>query len=456
MISIWLVGVASAGLTSRINAIISRPSQKKVSFSIHVLKADSGHTVYRHRANTPMIPASNMKIIVTAAALKYLGPDYEYKTKVGLWKNNLVIIGAGDPLLADQTTDARYGRQPGWILDDIAAALKKAQVNAIKDVIVDTSIFDDQRVHPNWPKEQLNRWYACEVSGLNFNNNCIQMTVRNVRGRILVSAEPKSNFIRIINKVRPISKGKGAVGAYRTLEPNKIIVKGKCRKEQGPFDVAIENPALFFTHLLAENLQKNGINVEGQITEAVAPNRRRLRVLRQYDSSITDCLARSNKDSLGLAAEALLKTIAANASADGKKGGWDAGRRIIAQYLTSLGVAQSDFHIDDASGLSRENRLSAGAITKVLSFVYNSPHWELYKGSLAVGGVDGTIRRYFKEEKHKGKIFGKTGYIAGVRSFSGVCRGSRGDHIFSILANKANGRTRAAINDIVEAVVDAE
>ncbi|MHC4625016.1 MAG: D-alanyl-D-alanine carboxypeptidase/D-alanyl-D-alanine endopeptidase [Planctomycetota bacterium] len=454
--STLLGSIASASLASRINSIISRPSQKKARFSIHIVEADSGKTVYRHRANTAMIPASNMKIIVTAAALKYLGPDYKWETRVGLWKNSLVVIGAGDPLLGDQTTDAGYGREPGWILDDIAAALKEAGVKAIEDIIVDTSIFDDERVHPNWPKGQLNRWYACEVSGLNFNDNCIEMTVKNVGGRILVSAEPKTGFIRIINKVRPISKGKGAVGAYRTLEPNKIIVKGKCRKEQGPFDVAIENPALFFTHLLAENLQKNGISVEGQITEAVVRNSRRLRALRQYNSSMTDCLARCNKNSLGLAAEALLKTVAAHANPDGKKGGWEGGRKVISEYLDSLRIGQSEFYIDDASGLSRKNRLSANAITKVLSSVYNSPHRQIYKESLAAGGVDGTIRKYFKQQEYKGKVFGKTGYISGVRSFSGVCTAGRGDFIFSILANTSNGKTRTAINDIVEAVIDTQ
>jgi len=68
--------------------------------------------------------------------------------------------------------------------------------------------------------------------------------------------------------------------------------------------------------------------------------------------------------------------------------------------------------------------------------------------------VDGTTGKYFKEEKYNGKIFGKTGYISGVRSFSGICSTTEGDYIFSILTNNSSGRTRRVINDIVKAIID--
>jgi D-alanyl-D-alanine carboxypeptidase/D-alanyl-D-alanine-endopeptidase (penicillin-binding protein 4) len=91
-----------------------------------------------------------------------------------------------------------------------------------------------------------------------------------------------------------------------------------------------------------------------------------------------------------------------------------------------------------------------------LLHVYHSDNWELYKDSLAIGGVDGTIAKYFKDAKYKGKIVGKTGYINKVKSFSGVCSTERGDYIFSILSNNTNAKTRGVINDIAEAVIDSE
>ena len=448
-------GRASADLASRIDGYLSQPSQKRVQFSIHIVNTDSGRTVYSHNAHSALVPASNMKIITTAAALKYLGADYKYKTQVGLCGDTLVIKGDGDPLLGDKVTDAKYGRKFGWIFEDIIAALKQNGQTAIKDIIIDSSIFDDERVHPNWPKKELNRWYACEVSGLNYNGNCIDMTVKKVGNKVTVTIEPETSYVKITNKVKPIQKGTGAVGAYRRPgRPNNLIVKGKCKKQQGPFAVAIERPAAFFGFLLAENLAKAGINTEGRLIEKAVGKDCDVKELAEYSDSIADCLARCNKDSLQLSAEALLKTIAAN-SQSGRNGSWDSSREIILQYMLELGIERKEFYIDDGSGLSRQNKLSSNAITKVLLDVYKSKDWRLYKDSLAVGGIDGTIGKYFKEEEYRRRIFGKTGYIGGVKSFSGICDMSRGDYIFSILANGANGQTRKAINNIVKAIIDS-
>ena len=451
--SICLSIIAKADLAERVEGIISRPSQRKVQFSIHIVKADSGETVYSHNAAKTLLPASNMKIIVTAAALKYLGPDYAYKTKVALYDDTLIVIGSGDPLLGDEKTDAKHGRERNWIFEDITVALKRHGIRAIKDIIIDTTIFDDQRVHPSWPKKELNRWYACEVSGLNFNDNCIAITAHNNGGKVAIFMEPQTDYVRLINKAIPVSKGSSTIGSYRNREPNRIVVHGKCREQAGPFDVAIENPAAFFAYLLAENLAKAAIFANGQIIEKAVADED-VRALAEYSTSLADCLARCNKDSLGLAAEALLKTIAAESSPDRKNGSWTKGRELISRHLLELGISSSEFYIDDASGLSRKNRLSANAITKVLLNVYKSENWPLYRDSFAVGGVDGTIARYFKEQKYKGKILGKTGYIAGVKTFSGTCTTEQGDYIFSILANKDNGQTRSAINDIAKAIVD--
>ena len=456
VLSLCLGSFAKADLAKRINGIISKPSQKKVQFSIHIIKAASGRTVYGRNARKAMVPASNMKVIITAAALKYLGADYGYKTKVGLYGQTLVIIGSGDPLLGDEKTDAKYGRESGWIFKDIAELLKRNGITTIKDIIVDSSVFDDQRVHPNWPAKELNRWYASEVSGLNFNDNCISISTKNIGGKIAVFAEPQTAYIRLINKVKPISKGSSAVGSYRTKELNKIVVHGKCRSKAGPFDVAIERPAAFFGFLLAEKLAKEGINANGRLIEKTLEDGSNFQLLTQYTTPIADCFARCNKNSLGLAAEVLLKTIAANSQPSRKNGSWARGQKMIGQFLLGLGIDSSQFYIDDGSGLSKKNKLSANALTKVLSNVYKSKNWKLYRHSLAVGGIDGTIAKYFKEQKYKGKIRGKTGYIDRVKTFSGVCTTKEGDYIFSILANNTNGQTREAINEIAKAIIDNE
>ena len=456
-----VANVARASLQSRVNAILAQPAQKAVRFSVHIVKADSGKTVYSHNADVPMMPASNMKLIVTAAALKFLGPDFKYNTRVGLCGSTLVVIGSGDPLLGDQRTDAKYGRKSGWIFDDITQKLKDAQVTSIQNIIIDTTVFDDERVHPNWPKSQLNRWYACEVSGLNYNDNCIDMTAKKVGQNVAISIVPDTSYVEIVNNVVPTQGGKDAVGAYRNEQENKLIVKGKCSREVGPFFVAIERPGAFFGFILAEHLAKAGIATNGQLIETAAPQCARFRAVAGYSTSISDCLARANKKSLGLAAEALMKTIAANADPDGKNGSWQGARARISRFLTDIGIDEQHFDIDDGSGLSRKNRLAASTLTKVLVHMYRGANWSMFKDSLAVGGGDGTIRTRFREAKYKGKIRGKTGYIRGVKAFSGVCSTDRGEYMFAILANSPEDRpgaaiSRTAINAIAKAIIDGD
>jgi D-alanyl-D-alanine carboxypeptidase/D-alanyl-D-alanine-endopeptidase (penicillin-binding protein 4) len=153
-------------------------------------------------------------------------------------------------------------------------------------------------------------------------------------------------------------------------------------------------------------------------------------------------------------AEALLKTIDAHNKPDRKNGGWTGGRELIAKYLSDLGIPAEEFVIDDGSGLSRRNRLTAHALSRILVDLYHGKNWGLFEGSLAVGGEDGTIDKYFKEPKYRGKLHAKTGYISGVRALSGVCLTERGPVVFSILSNGPKGLSRDGLNNIPKAIID--
>jgi D-alanyl-D-alanine carboxypeptidase/D-alanyl-D-alanine-endopeptidase (penicillin-binding protein 4) len=269
-----------------------------------------------------------------------------------------------------------------------------------------------------------------------------------------VGLDPQTGYVKIIDQVRPVSGNKGDVGAYRQPgAPNTLMVKGTCSKEEGPFDVAVERPASFFGFLVAESLGRAGIEVGGSLVERPLGPEEAFACVAEYRTSLQDCLARCNKDSLGLAAECLFKTMAAKARG-GSNGSWTRGQQVVSDYLLSLGISPSQFVIDDGSGLSRRNRLSASCVTRVLQSIYQSPEWPMYRDSLSIGGVDGTMKRYFKEAKYKGKILGKTGNINQVKSLSGVCQTRTGDVLFSILVNEAGGGSREAINKIAQAIVD--
>ncbi len=451
---LFLAGVCSADISAKLNKIVSSPSQAKCQFSINIIEANSGKVIYSKNPQMSLIPASNMKLVTTAAALYYLKSDFIYMTTVGLFDGDLVIRGAGDPLLGDEITDKKYNRKKSWLIDDIAEKLAAKNIKTINNIIVDSTIFDDHRVCPNWPKAQLNRSYACEISGLNYNGNCIDVTAKNVSRKIDIQLEPATHFLTFVNKIQPTSKrnkSSNAIAAYRTNKPNHIIFKGKCRSQSGPFTIAIQRPAVYLGFLIAEKLLEKNIRLNGQLIEKAAVISNDFIKLAEYKTTIADCLTRANKDSFGLAAECLLKTISSNMTGQGS---FDGGKNLISRYLTKIGVEPTEFFIDDGSGLSRKNRLSANTITTVLSGIYKGSNRKLFKESLSVGGIDGTAAKHFKDPRYRGKIFGKTGYINGVKSFSGICQSKQGDFIFSIIVNKANGKTRPVINAIVEAIID--
>ena len=435
-----------ASLQDKITQILSKKDQAKVKFGILITESNSGSVVFGRNENLALTPASNMKLVTSFTALKHLDSQFEFITTASISGKNLVIIGSGDPLLG---TD---GNDSSGFISQIISSLKERNVNEIEDIIIDSSVFDNYRSHSNWPPDQLNRPYACEISGLNYNANCVKISAVNKNGQVILSTEPQTNYLTLINKVQLTGKGDSAIGSYRTEKENVLIVNGKCR-QPASFDVAIENPAAFFSVLLAENLDKAGIKVYGHLTIAAA-NSEQLQMLVEKRTPINEVLRQCNKDSFQLAAESLFKTLGAKLIAGGRGGSWQTGQKAVTDYLTGLGAEPNSFYIDDGSGLSSKNKLTAAIIVRVLSDAHSSGLWPVFRATLAEGGVDGTLSKYFYQDKYRGKIFAKTGYINGVRALSGACIAGDKEYLFSILTNDANYNTKEAIFNIVKAIID--
>jgi D-alanyl-D-alanine carboxypeptidase/D-alanyl-D-alanine-endopeptidase (penicillin-binding protein 4) len=431
-----------SSIQQKIDQIIARKDQQGVEYTISVINPQTGGKVYGYNPLKPLTPASNMKLLTSFTALKTLGGDYKFVTKAGLVGGKLVIIGSGDPLLGYPGKD---------FVEPVINALKAKNITQLEVIAVDSSIFDSYGAHPNWPREQLNRDYSSEVSGLNYNGNCIKISARIENGRVVLEKNPNTEFVSLLNNVKVISKGDNAIGSNRTNTQNTIAVYGKC-KGSASFDVAIEQSGLFLGTLISEAVYRAGISVANPLTEenGVAQP---MEIIAQLETPIVEVLHHCNKNSLNIAAESLFKLVAAKTT--GKPGSWQAGRDVVGNYLLSLGADNAEFYIDDGSGLSSVNKVSSNVITLVLLDAYKSQLWPTFKQTLAVGGVDGTIRKQFCKDKYKNRVFAKTGYISGVRALSGVCVGASGrEYIFSIIANKASYPTKKALSDIVESIID--
>ncbi|MCD4831758.1 MAG: D-alanyl-D-alanine carboxypeptidase/D-alanyl-D-alanine-endopeptidase [Anaerohalosphaeraceae bacterium] len=456
IIALCFAGFASMAnarsLSGQIDKIIRNKKLKSVEFGIVIAEARNGRVIYRHNADKPFTPASNMKLVTSWAAMKTLGPNYNFVTEVGLSDDKLVIIGSGDPLLGEAETDKKLGRADGWVIQKIIESLENNGIKKIDGIIVDSTIFDDIRVSANWPKGQLNRSYACEVSGLNYNGNCVKIRACRKSGVVNLKIEPQTSYVKLINNIKNSKKSSNAIGSYRSSTPNLLTVFGRCRT-QASFDVAIERPAAFFGILLAENLSGAGIETDGIFSER-SVRQGDVQMLAKFETPIKEVLTRCNKDSFALAAECLFKAVAARKITGDKSGSWQGGQMAIAEYLDELKIKRDEYIIDDGSGLSSKNKLSANLISKVILDARNDSYWPVLKDSLATGGVDGTIRKYFRQNKYKAKVFAKSGYINGVRALSGLCLNGEKEYVFAILANKANGSTKTAIHKIVETIID--
>jgi serine-type D-Ala-D-Ala carboxypeptidase/endopeptidase (penicillin-binding protein 4) len=447
-------GISKADLAGKVEAIVASQASGNVRIAVKIVNPANGFVIYSHNASSPLIPASNMKLVTTAAALHYLGPDFTYLTGVGMIGDSVAVIGSGDPLLGDKPTMQKHNLDHRWMLKDVAEILRKNNVTSISDVIVDDTVFDDEYVQPGWPKNELNRWYAAEVAGINYNGNCIEIIAETIGSKVELTLDPPTSYVKIINKCATAPKPPDTVWGARPPGSNVITVSGACYKKCEPIRVTIDRPQAFFGYLLAEEVKRSGVGIRGQLVEREILPQEQFKLLAVYRTSIWDVFDRSNKDSFEVAAESLLKTIAAYRQPSGKGGTWAQGKQFVSDYLVSLGISPDQFVLDDGCGLSEKNRLSTNLLMAVLLDVYKRPEWQKFKETLAVGGEDGTVGKWFDEPKYRGKIFAKTGYIGGVKSLSGACTTEGGDRMFSIITNKTNGKSRQAINDIVKAIID--
>jgi D-alanyl-D-alanine carboxypeptidase/D-alanyl-D-alanine-endopeptidase (penicillin-binding protein 4) len=411
-----------------------------VELSAHVVDLASGRTLFEYNADRPLTPASVMKLVVSAAALDQLGAGYRYRTTLAMGRRDLLLVGSGDPTLGDEKLCARRGQKPTALLSSWADALAAAGVRTVPGkLIIDDSIFDETHVHPGWPADQYQEWYEAPIGGLNFAANCFEIAAEpRGDGPPALSTIPPNGLVQIVNKAR--SGGKGTLVARRARETMQAVVSGNCSAPTRLGPIAATDPGMFFAASLRSALAARGIEIEGPIVRQRVVGRdgtlpAEFRVIAMHESPLADAVARACTDSLGMMAEAMLKTLGATS---GQPGSWPNGAAVVARFLRQLGVSDDSFTIDDGSGLSRRNRLSARAVTTVLAYMNRSAGGELLRESLALSGVSGTLRKRLGGPETKGRIRAKTGYIASVRTLAGYVEARDGRRLaFAILYNGA-------------------
>lgn len=439
-------------LQARLDAVLVNP-KSKARLGAMVVELPWGKAVYERDADVPLMPASNMKLVVMAAAIDQLGPDYQFETVLALRGKDLVVIGSGDPTLGDERLCLARKEPITAIFHRWADQLRKAGVSSVAgDILIDDSIFDQQFVHPTWPADQHQRWYEAPIGGLNFNSNCVSVEVRptDLDAPAIASFVPGNTALELANRTR--TGAKDTVVIDRKQGSKTVVVSGSVAKAKTLGDLSVQDPGVYFGSVFKTVLAAKGIRVDGDVVrQRIRQPDGRLpsdcRVIDVVRTPLADALARAGKQSLGMAAECLIKALGAHAEGIGT---WPGGAKAVQSFMSKAGVSPGDVIIAEGSGLSRENRLSARAATAVLRHMHSAgpERFDLLRNSLAVGGVDGTLDKRLKWKSTRGRVFAKTGYISGVRTLSGYVQNQRGQWFaFAFFYNNATATVKQSADN---------
>jgi D-alanyl-D-alanine carboxypeptidase/D-alanyl-D-alanine-endopeptidase (penicillin-binding protein 4) len=452
-------------MPDEIHAVLQDKLLHRATVGIEVVRltstAEHSHPIFRFNEDTTLIPASNLKLATTSAALDALGPDFKFRTLLVRVDNDLVIIGDGDPTFGDVEFLKRAGWDVTTVFKNWAQQLVKLQASSVHDIVVDDSVFEEASLHPNWPANQIDKRYVAEVGGLNLNVNCVDLTINPTAPGELVqyALDPPTQYLTINNQCR--TGQENAVVLSRDPGTNNVLLHG----ETPPRGVAlvsetVHDPSLFAATVFAETLQNAGIKITGTV--------RRDRTIRQrhdagslrwtelaiHETPLTIALARANKDSMNVYAESLCKRLGYATSH--QSGSWANGTAAVGAFLRKAGASPDQFHLDDGSGLSKLNNISPETICRLLTYDFLSPNRQTLMSSLAVAGIDGTLDDRFRGSDIRGRLFGKSGFVEGVSSLSGYLDARDGQwYAFSILMNGIPHLSNSEVKLLQERIVKA-
>lgn len=423
---------------NRISGLISAlvPFKAGSAFAVQVVDLSSSETVFSHNGAVPLKPASVLKLLSSATALDALGPDYRFETEVlaeGISPGaveTLYIRGGGDPGLTSESL---------WI---IARSIYKRGVRSIGAVILDSTLFDGDRN----PSGQ--RAYETGSSALSYNYNSISIEVcPGVKGaNAIVTVDPWELGLAVQGTVKTTSGKTAGVSAdliERKGQLPQISVSGSLSSAADCQVIyrSFSRPEHSFGMTLIKTLERLGIRVPHSPQLGAVPQGARL-LYRHRSEALSRIVQDLNHFSTNFIAEQLLFAIGGYGS-DGKLRR-EEGLLRMKLFLQKLGVPAEQFELHDASGLSHSNRISAGAIAKVLQGALRDPAIgpEL-EASLSFPGRTGTLRKR-NFNGLKGTVRAKTGSINGVSSLAGYVTTRSGRKVaFVILNNAAPDRDKA-------------
>src|SRR5579863_7717411 len=271
-------------LATQIEAIIRQPQMASAHWGIDVLDLTSGKVIYSLNPDHLFLPASNVKLLTTAAALTMAGPDYRFSTTVetsgkldaqGCLLGDLVIVGRGDANISGRVLPYQKKTErtspPTQILEELADQVVQKGVKIVDgDVVGDDTLYSAQHYGEGWAYDDLQWLDGAPVSALSLNDNVVFIKVHpgdQTGNKALVIIEPENTYYEVDNRIVTSAAGvTRKIGIHHDLGSSKVVIWGSIPLDDAGFSeaMAIDDPALFTADIFRGILEKRGITITGK------------------------------------------------------------------------------------------------------------------------------------------------------------------------------------------------
>jgi D-alanyl-D-alanine carboxypeptidase/D-alanyl-D-alanine-endopeptidase (penicillin-binding protein 4) len=409
------------------------------------------------RANVQVNPASLMKLLTTYAALELLGPAYRWRTEAYVDGEHLVLRGQGDPKLDYENfwllLRALRSRGLADIRGDLV--LDRTWLGAAPNVRIDDDSFRPYNVIP-------------DALLVNFKSVRFNFLPQYERNFVQVFAEPALPGLQIVNQLKIVERGcpegrafRDLIGASFQARPPRADFTGVYPASCGERDmnVALHEPEDYvgamarqlWTEMGGKWEDRNGRS--GTVRNGVASPTARL--LYTHESAPLAQVVRDiNKFSNNVMARQLYLTIGAEAA--GAPAVPEKSEAAIRAWLAAKKLRIPDLVLENGSGLSRTERLSAGSLAAILQAAWRSPVMPELMASLPVAAADGTMRKRLRSSPAAGQAHLKTGLLSDVRSIAGYVLDRHGRrHVVVMIVNHPRApESQEALDALVAWVQD--
>jgi len=425
------------GFQKAVGSALKQSCARTENTSASIVSMDTGQILFELNPTTPRTPASIQKLVISSAALHHLGPAFRFRTRIshsgernnGVVNGNIYVKGMGDPKLTPEQV---------WIITDTIHRMGVTQVTG--KLVVDQSYFDGAKAAPDWEQDRSQRAYDAGLSALSVNYNTIAVRIFPGAARsqpLAVSLFPDPGYFKIVNK-GTTGKPRRNVAASRVNnnEVDAIFISGRMAPgdREKTIYINVEDPVRLAGQVFLEYFARAGVTINGGWEEGVEPGSASL--LYEHKSEPLALVVRGlNKYSNNFTAEQIAKTMAAQL--EGPPGTHEKALRILMGFLEESGIPLDGIHLTDASGLSRQNTLTATAITRLLFKMGN--RFDIgpdLVAALGIMGVDGSLKTRGNGYHILYAVRAKTGSLNGIASLAGYSAGPDGSlHAFTFIIN---------------------